>query len=259
MDYFVDIATMKAFRYHFKTPFELYRVLYLLNILNVYTYGKRLRTNIKDAGIGVNLSNLVPKYNYERLLFYIDEITLDKKEAENKVFYRQLSDGEHQLLHIIGTVMLMDTPGTLFILDEPETHFNPEWRSKLISLLNKITSFEPEQRQQEFLLTSHSPFIVSDCKPEHVFIFEKTGKKDGVKYSQPDFNTFGASVNQISSKVFGKKETIAGLANQRIKEIRDKYFNKKLTRVEAMNELETLGDSVEKLILIDEINSRRKR
>lgn len=259
LDYKVDIAVYKAFRYHFKTPYELYRTFYLLNILNVHTYGKDLRNRIKNAGVGTNLSNMVPKFNQERLLFFIDDVCFSKTGSERHVWYRQLSDGEHQLLHVLGTVILMDIPGTLFILDEPETHFNPEWRSKLISLLNKITSFEKDQRQQEFILTSHSPFIVSDCRPEHVFIFEKTGKKNEVKYSQPGFNTFGASVNQITSKVFGKKETIAGLANQQLEELRTKFYNKKLSRREIMDALEELGDSIEKIILIDEISTKRKK
>lgn len=258
LDYKIDTAAYKAFRHYFKTPYNLYRTFYLLGILNVHTYGKELRNRMKNAGVGVNLSNMVPKFNQERLLFFIDDVCFSKTGSDKHVYYRHLSDGEHQLLHVLGTVILMDIPGTLFILDEPETHFNPEWRSKLVSLLNKIISFEPEQRQQEFILTSHSPFIVSDCKPEHVFIFEKTGKKNEVKYSQPDFNTFGASVNQITMKVFGKSETIAGLANERLRQLKEAYDKKKKTKRQIMDELATLGDSIEKLILIDEINSKKK-
>ena len=30
----------------------------------------------------------------------------------------------------------MDKLGTLFLFDEPETHFNPDWRSKFVSIIN---------------------------------------------------------------------------------------------------------------------------
>ncbi|MGD1844392.1 MAG: hypothetical protein ACFB10_03250 [Salibacteraceae bacterium] len=42
-----------------------------------------------------------------------------------------MSDGEHQFNQIIGTMMLLETPGCLLLLDEPDTHFNPKWRSRL--------------------------------------------------------------------------------------------------------------------------------
>ena len=76
-------------------------------------------------------------------------------------------------IHIYGTVMMVEYDNVLFLLDEPESHFNPKWRIEFITNLSKTAA----GHRQEFLLSSHSPYILSDCPKENVFIFEKNSKK----------------------------------------------------------------------------------
>ena len=86
---------------------------------------------------------------------------------------------------------------------------------KYISVLKKC--FAGDSQTPEVLISSHSPFMVSDTKEDNVLIFEKDehGKVDCKK---ADFNTFGASVNKITMKVFGKKETIGDVAKNKLTE-----------------------------------------
>ncbi|MBB3838176.1 restriction system-associated AAA family ATPase [Runella defluvii] len=255
LDYWVNDATKQAFRKHFRTAFELFRYLYLLRLLNLHAFREKLREEVKEAGQGVNLSALIPKPEARDLVFSINELSFRKQGILEPVYYKNLSDGEHQLLHVLGALILFDTPGTLFLLDEPETHFNPEWRSKFVSLMNKTIT---EKRQQEFILTTHSPFIISDCKPERVFIFERD-ENNQVNYRQPDFNTFGASVNLITLKVFGKRETIAEVAMERLRILREQVQNGQISPEEAQIAIFTeIGDSVEKMLAIDSINKLPK-
>lgn len=247
LDYWVNDATKDAFRANFRTSFELFRYLYLLRLLNIHTYTLALRKQVREAGQEVNLSAIIPKAETSEIVFSIDELSFLKEGVDKPIYYKNLSDGEHQLLHVLGAIILFDTDGTLFLLDEPETHFNPEWRSKFVSLINQAVT---EPRKQEILLSTHSPFIVSDCKPERVFIFENG------KYRKPDFNTYGASINLISLKVFGKKETIAEGAMNRLRELRTEVENGIKTVEEAQKaSQEELGDSVEKMIFMDTIKS----
>ncbi len=114
-----------------------------------------------------------------------------------------------------------------------------------------------DHREQEVLLTSHSPFIVSDCRPSKVYSF-KRNSRGKIIFEQPDFNTLGASVNLISAKVFGKTETISSFATEKIKSIQKKLSQNKIEVEEALKEANSLGDSVEKVILINQIRSKRK-
>ena len=70
--------------------------------------------------------------------------------------------------------------------------------------------FIDDPNTPEILISSHSPFIVSDTKRNNVLIFEKDNNEI-VNCKRPDFNTFGASVNKITMEVFGRKETIGNL------------------------------------------------
>ena len=260
LDFLVNEITRQAFEEYFRSAYELYKIFYSLRLYNVSLYPVAIRKEILQAGLGPNLSAKLPIPADNELIFHINNIEFTKYEVNEPVSYRHLSDGEHQLLHVMGTIILMDSSRSLFLLDEPETHFNPEWRSKFVSLLNKCIGSQEQgalKREQEIIVTTHSPFIVSDCRAGKVLIFEK-GKSNSVKVSHPDINTFGSSVNQITSKVFKKKETIAGLATQRLEELNTQFSKKELTKKQIMNELDTLGDSIEKMIFIDEINRKRQ-
>ncbi|MBS1780241.1 MAG: restriction system-associated AAA family ATPase [Bacteroidetes bacterium] len=251
LDYFVNKETRLAFKRKFGSALILFRDFYYLNLLNIHQEPVSVRRKIKEAPSNTydNLLHMIPTPPREDLNFCIDKMRLRKTNGV-LIKYKNLSDGEHQLMHVLGSMILLNTSGSLLLYDEPETHFNPDWRSKLISLINK-TVIEKVQsdkiRKQEILITSHSPFIVSDCRPERVFIF-KNGKT-----STPKINTFGAAVSLITMKVFGKSETISELANQKLDKIVQSYKKGTVDLQSAILKANSLGDSVEKLLTIDQL------
>jgi restriction system-associated AAA family ATPase len=261
----VDEEMKRAFRDKIRGgAMQLFQQLYLLNLLNIDNYGKEIQEEIKNANAaGSNVKSLMTPVADEDKVFHVDNIRL-KKKSGTTIYYSQLSDGEHQYMQIAGALKLINEDAALFLMDEPETHFNPEWRSTLFSTLNNILKRRMENDpdafipEQEIVVTSHSPFIVSDCQPEQVYIFERDAATGNVKEPRhPDFNTYGASVNQITAKVFGKKETIAGLAKDEMKKIKAEVEAGGKTKEKAMEEINQLGDSVEKIMLLDEISKMK--
>ncbi|HAF31052.1 MAG TPA: hypothetical protein DCG75_18605 [Bacteroidales bacterium] len=242
----------KAFQRKFRSAIALFRDLYYLNLLNIHLHGVDTRKQIKEAPSMTydNLSYMVPVPLRKKLIFVLDKIRLNKKDEEELIKYKNLSDGEHQLMHVLGSIMLLNTSGSILLYDEPETHFNPDWRSQLITLINKATEEKREVdkiRKQEIFITSHSPFIVSDCRRERVFIFEKG------KATNPKINTFGTSVNIITEEVFKKKESISGQSVEKIEEIKRLSLNT-LPEIESAKEAaRVLGESVEKVLLFREL------
>lgn len=248
MHFYTDSAVRGAFRNIFKTPAELFRLLYLLRLTNMYCYTIAARSSIKNAPKGTNLSDLLPKPSADEIVFKIDNILFKKSNTTEPVAYKQLSDGEHQLLHVMGTLMLMQEPDVLFILDEPETHFNPEWRAKMISLIMQNNG--NNNNEQDYFITSHSPFIISDCKPNNVYIFNRQGAKMTVETAaQKRLNTFGASVNILTEEVFNKDESIADYSLANLNEIKNRSFRSLTTIQKAKDDARILGDSVEKTLL----------
>jgi restriction system-associated AAA family ATPase len=155
--------------------------------------------------------------------------------------------------------LLFKNTNSLFLLDEPETHFNPDWRAKFVSTLRDSLKDPLEKEHlREILITSHSPFIISDCHEENVLVFKKDLETGKVSADRPGFNTFGASVNQITLKVFEKHETIGSYSNS--------VYTTLYERLEAgenPDELiekanDELGDSVEKVMFVNKALEKKK-
>jgi restriction system-associated AAA family ATPase len=250
-DYWVNNATKAAFRDQFRSAYELFRALYFLNLLNNELVGYARRDQVLNAKAGSldNISEELPKFEKEHLRFRLFNIRI-KKNRNQVIEYRKLSDGEHQLLQVMGSLMLIDTEGALFLLDEPETHFNPTWRSKFVQYLEKSITNE---RQQEILMTTHSPFIVSDCKRENVYVFERDDSGKIKPAVNPDINTYGTAASIISDEIFGKSETVSNRSLNTIENIKKMPMNS-LDQIQLAKEASrVLGDSPEKVLLFREL------
>lgn len=254
--FWVNRATKEAFRQNFKTPIMLFRAFYFFQLLNIELISLETRKTILSAKTGAfeNLSDEIPRHESDKLMFRISNLEF-KKAGGIKVNYRKFSDGEHQLLQILGSLLILDNEGALFLFDEPETHFNPDWRSKLIQLINKSVE---GNRKQEIILTTHSPYIVSDCKKENVFIFKRDEKGRVCKPDKPRINTFGSSIGIITDEVFGKEDTISELSKKKISEIEQMPLNS-LEDIQAAKEASrVLGESAEKVLLFKKLIMREK-
>lgn len=252
--YWVNKSSKEAFRHYFKTAYDLFKVFYFFQLLNIELISQETKRSIVAAKAGSyeNLSDELPKHEASDLVFRISGITFSKQN-NTCLHYRKLSDGEHQLLQVFGSLLLMDTAGSLFLLDEPETHFNPDWRSKFVNIINESIG---KERQQEIILTTHSPYIVSDCKRENVYIFQRNTDGTVSQPKSPDINTFGTSIHIISDTVFGKGDTISELSKKKIDEIK-KMPLETLENIQAAKEASrVLGESVEKVMLFKDLISK---
>jgi hypothetical protein len=106
------------------------------------------------------------------------------------------------------------------------------------------------------LITTHTPFLISDSKPENVLVFNKDKETKRVTVSRPDYNTLGASINKITMNTFEKRETIGRHAQSILEGLRDR-FKRGEDGQQIITELnQQLGDSVEKVLLIKTILDR---
>jgi restriction system-associated AAA family ATPase len=256
LDFKVNAATKAAFSHYFGSPQTLFELLNKLTLLNIHAFTPEQQKTVKDAERDFNISSFLPRIAKDALIFHISDLKMVKDSGE-EIPYSGLSDGEHQYMHIIGTAILMNEPNTLFLLDEPETHFNPMWRAKFVSTLNKITG-DVAEMQQVFILTTHSPFVLSDCRAENVWRFNSDDKEIAKSMATLDIKTYGTSFEALLSDAFGKEESVSEMANEYILELY-KEPSDTLEEIELIKDKAyELGDSVEKTMLIDYLN-RKKR
>ena len=199
-DYWCDEEASAAFHSFFGSAFELYRALHKLALLNDLAISRAARRRFRDEVTSQRFAARLPEPPDEDKVFRFEQVTFRADQASRIVDYVSLSDGEHQLVEILGVFAMIKDKNVLFLLDEPESHSNPQWRIAFMRRLRDVPTAEgrrvgcSEAVAQEVLLTTHAPFVPSDMQRENVVIFERTNGK--VKARAPEIQTFGASFEQ---------------------------------------------------------------
>jgi restriction system-associated AAA family ATPase len=250
LDYFVNDATREAFRENFSNdPLELFQAFQVLLTLNLFAVSEPLKNDLYQSDSHY-VSETVPTLASDERIMRFKFVKFRKTDVAEPVMLKNLSDGEHQLLHTLGLCLLFKNTQSLFLLDEPETHFNPDWRANFVSRLHQSLAGSDSQ---EMLVTTHTPFLISDSRPEKVLVFNKNKKTGEVTVKNPEYNTLGASINKITMATFGKRETIGGHAQAMLDDLRLR-FEQGEDKEQLIAEINRqLGDSVEKILLIKTI------
>ncbi|MEC6881808.1 AAA family ATPase [Photobacterium piscicola] len=155
--------------------------------------------------------------------------------------YDRLSDGEHQLIQIIGSLILFGNQQSLFILDEPESHFNPEWRIEFVDIINKYVDLS----KLELIISTHSPFVLSACKSNRVLHFKKDQEGCVAIQSLGSVETYGASFDSLLASVFDLDVLISKKPLSELRAGLRAYDEGFMDELETLEWLESYGDSFE--------------
>lgn len=263
LDFFVDENTKQAFKAHFPSSFDLFRFFQVLYELNSNVISESIKEEVYKSK-GFYTDGKLPEGSPDENVFYFLDYLILKDiegEAEPKpLLLREFSDGEHQFLHTMGICLMLKDRKSILLLDEPETHFNPSWRAKFIKILDDSIKAGNNREYvngsfnvhslKDILLTSHSPFIISDCMPDNVLFFsrnEKTKLVEAKKASELGLKTYGSSVDYILKNFF-KTNLISNKSFEELKEIIDHG-----TIDELRKAVEDFGESSEKQFLFRKI------
>nr|WP_025827969.1 restriction system-associated AAA family ATPase [Acetobacter persici] len=247
-DFFVTEATREAFSHFWDGALPLYKSLHKLALLNDLAIPRptreRLKREIKDR----RFASRPPQPQQEQMVFAFEEVKFwPKSQSSSAVDYVSLSDGEHQQALVLGTYAMVRDTNALFLLDEPESHFNPKWRVKFFQRLIDMTG---DRGNQELLLTTHAPFVPSDMPSEQVIIFTRDQETGKVEVKQPPIETYGATFDRILETCFDIHPTHSFMAEEKIEELL------KSTDVEKVETgFNELGPSTGKALLADHLRS----
>ena len=151
------------------------------------------------------LGNLFGK-EYLELFFnkMVDELEFDFM-AENSSSYGSLSHGEKTIYSFYVNLINYNKKEFIFVLDEPDNTLHPNWQKNFIN--NMIEIIERLEKKVHFVITSHSPFIISDLPKENIIFLEK-GKQ--VYPFEDGKQTFGANIHTLLSHGFFMKDGLMG-------------------------------------------------
>lgn len=225
-DFFLCEQSKKAFIREFESGQNFFELIYDLYSLNL----------ISSTKSKVHQVFRMPE---EEL-----KVLVNSPTAETQ--YLNLSDGEHQFIQVFTALVYLAKQDTLFLLDEPESHFNPAWRAKFVLAMDDLLG--REQKSSEFLISTHSPYLVSACKKRNVFKFSRNTAGKGVDYQPLIDETFGASFDVLLKALFDMQGLVAEIARAALQEV----IEGKSTSQEKIEILKKdFGDSFEKRLLIN--------
>ncbi|MEW6550951.1 MAG: AAA family ATPase [Campylobacterota bacterium] len=180
-----------------------------INYLKLFFNTKSITTTI-NQNINIDLLLFLNKIGFINIDF-IDDL--------GRNFY-SLSQGERTYcileLLIINKIKNTKENNIIFLLDEIDISLNPNWQKKIISNLNSIFN-NCKNNKFHIILTSHSPFILSDLPKENV-IFLKNGTQE--KPFKENEQTFGANIHTLLSHGFFMSDGLMGeFAKGKIKKV----------------------------------------
>lgn len=176
-----------------------------------------------------------------------------------------LSSGEMKLLNLFSRIYdccithsrkFGSDKTSVFLLDEAEMGFHPEWQLSYVKLLNKFMSamYRATNINWDFqiIITTHHPISLSDVPSSCVTFLENVKSENGeysTNYRGNIFETFGANVFDLFRNSFFMKNGLIGeFAKEKIHDINSRLDEDKDVDIKEIN---MIGDDRIRMYLLE--------
>lgn len=135
----------------------------------------------------------------------IDEVRVTVERTDGaRVKFVQLSEGEQQLLTVLGLLLFTQNDESLYLLDEPDTHLNPVWTYDFLRLLQENIRAEKGQ----LIVATHNPLMIGALHRNQVRMFTQT--EEHIVSKEPEYDPIGIGVEGLlKSELYGLRSTLA--------------------------------------------------
>ncbi len=123
------------------------------------------------------------------------------------VSFNDLSDGERQLLMVLGLIRVSRGRNALFLLDEPDTHLNPHWQLSYLDLIREWTEVVSVEADCQIILTSHNPLTIAALERQDVRVMSQQ-EDGGVSVQPPYTHPRGLGFTATLTEIFGLESTL---------------------------------------------------
>jgi predicted ATP-binding protein involved in virulence len=135
----------------------------------------------------------------------VDEVrVVVRKKNGARVRFTQLSEGEQQLLTVLGLLLFTQDDDVLYLLDEPDTHLNPVWTYDYLKLLQENIRADKGQ----LIIATHNPLMIGSLYKNQVRIL--TQEDNRIVSSEPEYDPIGVGLEGLlKSELYGLRSTLA--------------------------------------------------
>lgn len=174
----------------------------------------------------------------------IQEVRIRVRKTDGTIItFNELSEGEQQLLMVLGLLKFTHSKESLFLLDEPDTHLNPAWKFDYLNLIREIVG---QSESSQVIISTHDPIVIGGLNKEAVTIFDRS--VSGTTVKTPEVNPKGMGVaGLLTSDLFGLPTTLDPETQTALDRMRQLLYKTNRTEreneelVRLTHELENLG------------------
>jgi len=88
--------------------------------------------------------------------------------GESNTFTETMSEGQRQLIKVLGMLGVCKTEDCLVLMDEPDAHMNPKWKYEIKEIIdNSLTGANNTQA----IIATHDPLVINGVPKEYIRIF----------------------------------------------------------------------------------------
>lgn len=173
--------------------------------INIQRIEQALSNNGRELKfVTETIEKFIPEYSNLRVTRIPTPHMLVEKNGET-IRLDQLSDGEKNMIAMIGDIARrlsmanphMENPlegNGIVLIDEIDLHLHPLWQRVIISRLTEVFP------NCQFIVSTHSPQVLSHVKAEHIFILKPI--KDDVSIEKPT-ESYGKSTDRQLEDILG--------------------------------------------------------
>lgn len=174
-------------------------------------------------------------------------VRVKKKNVDGNITFKELSEGEQQLLTVLGLLRFTRDEETLILLDEPDTHLNPLWKWEYLDLLKAVvkkdTTTAKEDDTTQVILNTHDPLVIGSMDKNQVRIFRRDTDSGKIFAEQPDVSPKGLGVAGIlTSELFGLPTILDKETQEKLN--RKRFLQGRIIRNEATSDEEVEYNSL---------------
>lgn len=164
----------------------------------------------------ITLFNALCSLHYSELVEEQDvRIKVLKEHVEGELAMGELSEGEKQLITVLGLLKFTKDDEALILLDEPDTHLNPIWKWKYLEFLDHVVK---NTTKTQVVFCTHDPLVIGGLEKEQIRIFNKDINLE-TKVIEPSISPIGLGVAGIlTSSLFGMPTTLDRPTNELLEE-----------------------------------------
>lgn len=183
---------------------------FILNLVNLLKEeSQRVKRATYNEGKEIHfvttaIENFIPEYSNLRVKRSpVPHMLVDKRGKTIRL--NQLSDGEKNMIAMVGDIarrLSIANPSLnnplkgngVVLIDEIDLHLHPSWQREIILKLNEVFP------NCQFIVSTHSPQILSHVKAKNIFLLEQ--EKDNINIKKPN-ESYGKSTDRQLEDILG--------------------------------------------------------